>query len=92
MTTKTRTPIKTVAQLKTILAHGDPQDFFINLGGIRSSKGIQLVESRKGSKLARFSILNEIDGTYQTLDETQLFDTSRTHIGYAMERGNFYSY
>lgn len=75
-----------IAELRDDNPENDPKDFFIYLGGMRSSKSIQLREG----KTLRFNIVNEIDDSEQTLTEVQLF--TRSNIGEAMTHGNFYAY
>lgn len=66
----------------------DPKDFFIDLGGIKSSKSIQYLPTKKGNP--RFAILNEIDDTRQTLSKEQLY--IKSNIGAAIKAGNFWAY
>lgn len=92
--TKATTPtcIKSIEHLIEYLAidneENDPKDFFINLGGMRSSKSIQYLPTKKGAP--RFAILNEIDDTRQTLSKEQLY--IKSNIGYSIDHGNFYAY
>lgn len=60
-------------------------DFFINFGIARSSKNI----TYDGNM---FYIVNEIDGSDQTLDAKQLFNEDYTNIGKAIKQGQFYQY
>jgi hypothetical protein len=77
--------VKSVNQLKTILADGETKDFFILLHfGLRSSKAI----SFDGDNT--FYVLNEIDGTEQELTEQELMDSDITNIGKAINNGAFY--
>lgn len=77
--------VKSVNQLKTILADGETKDFFILLNfGLRSSKAI----SFDGDNT--FYVLNEIDGTEQELTEQELMDSDITNIGKAINNGAFY--
>ena len=79
------TQVKSVNQLKTILADGETKDFFILLNyGLRSSKAI----SFDGDNT--FYVLNEIDGTEQELTEQELMDSDITNIGKAINNGAFY--
>lgn len=79
--------VKSVNQLKTILADGETKDFFIMLNfGLRSSKAI----SFDGDNT--FYVLNEIDGTEQELTEQELMDSDITNIGKAINNGAFYLY
>ena len=74
-------------QLKTMIAEGT-HDFFIVLnGGFRSSK-----EMDNSPKTGKFYILNEIDGTEQTLNEKELLDRNYTNIGFAMTQGALFAY
>lgn len=77
--------VKSMDQLKTILADGETKDFFIQLHfGLRSSKAI----SFDGDNT--FYVLNEIDGTEQELTEQELMDSDITNIGKAINSGAFY--
>lgn len=79
------TQVKSVNQLKTILADGETKDFFILLNyGLRSSKAI----SFDGDNT--FYVLNEIDGTEQELTEQELMSSDITNIGKAINNGAFY--
>lgn len=60
-------------------------DFFISFGMARSSKFITYYNGI-------FSIVNEIDGSEQSLDSEQLFDEEYTNIGRAIKDGKFYMY
>lgn len=60
-------------------------DFFISFGIARSSKFITYYNGI-------FSIVNEIDGSEQSLDSEQLFDEEYTNIGKAINAGQFYMY
>jgi hypothetical protein len=63
-----------------------PIECFIALrGNARSSKRISY-----DSEAEIFEILNEIDGTFQELNEMELFSLS--NIGYAIKNGAFYQY
>ena len=79
--------VKSVNQLKTILADGETKDFFILLHfGLRSSKAI----SFDGDNT--FYVLNEFDGTEQELTEQELMDSDITNIGKAINNGALYLY
>lgn len=78
-------PIKSVADLIGFLKDGEWHDFFINLGGVRSSKAIKLRPSGKS-----VTVVNEIDDTRQVLHITSLY--TRSNIGQAIDDGNFYAY
>lgn len=79
--------VKSVNQLKTILADGETKDFFILLNfGLRSSKAI----SFDGDNI--FYVLNEIDDTEQVLTEQELMNSDITNIGKAINNGAFYQY
>lgn len=75
--------VESVQQLKELSI--ESTEFFINLGGIRSSKLIRYDEGEK-----QFYIFNYIDDTDNTLTEEQLMNTSETNIGEAITNGNFY--
>ena len=60
-------------------------DFCIFNGLFRSSKYIECDDNI-------FYIVNEIDGSEQTLTDTELFDTEYTNIGEAIKKGTFYQY
>lgn len=79
--------IRTVAELREACNDFSYTDFFIALGGIRSSKEIMLSSSRKNSI---FLINNCIDDSEQDLNEKQIMDARYTNIGEAMKKGNFY--
>lgn len=77
--------IKSINQLKDILADGEVKDFFILLNyGLRSSK----VMSYDGDNT--FYVLNEIDDTEQELTEQELMNNDLTNIGKAINNGAFY--
>ena len=77
--------VKSVNQLKAILADGETQDFFILLnGGLRSSKTI----SFDGDDT--FYVENSIDDTEQELTASELMDSDLTNIGKAISNGAFY--
>jgi hypothetical protein len=80
------TKIASLEQLKK-LATDSPLDCFIVLGGgmLRSSKSVLYNEGV-------FSVVNEIDGTEQTLTEEEVMDENFTNIGVAMLKGGFYAY
>lgn len=79
------TQVKSINQLKDILADGEVKDFFILLNyGLRSSKAM----SYDGDNT--FYVLNEIDGTEQELTEQELMDDDITNIGKAINNGAFY--
>lgn len=81
------TKITSASQLITLLQEtpDEPQEFFINLGGIRSSKAIQLRPNGKS-----FYVHNEVDDTRQVLTPESLY--TRSNIGKAMQTNNFYAY
>jgi len=72
--------VKSVAELK-LLAGGDyGADCFITLnGGLRSSKHIEWLPKKQ-----KFYVLNEIDGSEQSLTEAELFTES--NIGEAIKK------
>lgn len=79
--------VKSMDQLKSILADGETKEFFILLnGGLRSSKTI----SYDGDNT--FYVLNEIDDTEQVLTEQELMNNDLTNIGKAINNGAFYQY
>lgn len=81
------TRVTTTAQLQEMIANG-VHDFFIQLNyGGRSSKFMDY-----SPKTGKYYILNEIDGTKQTLGEKNLFNRKHTNIGYAIQQGSFFSY
>jgi len=81
------TQVKTVQQLKQMISEG-VHDFFIQLNyGARSAKFVDYSTRDK-----RFYIENEIDGSKQRLNETNLFNERHTNIGKAINAGAFYSY
>ena len=78
------TKIKSVEDLKS-RCYNEMNDFFIYLGIGRSSKDIYY-----DSDLNKFEIHNNIDDTEQLLTEGELF--TKSNIGEAITRGNFYKY
>ena len=79
------TQVKSINQLKDILADGETKDFFIQLNhGLRSSKSM----SYDGDNT--FYVLNNIDDTEQELTEQELMDDDITNIGKAINNGAFY--
>ena len=60
-------------------------DFFIGGGLLRSSKYMEYDDDL-------FYVVNEIDGSEQTLTSKELFDKDYTNIGFAINQGCFYSY
>lgn len=75
--------IKSIEELKSMCLQGQT-DFFIRLnGGLISKKEIIFAANR-------FCVLNLIDGTRQTLTETQINDDALTNIGKAIQLGAFY--
>jgi len=83
--------VNSIDELVGMLSDGSNlEEFFINLGGIRSSKNIYLDEDEKGNEV--FNVLNEIDDTTQILTREQLADTKYTNIGKAIIDGRFYRY
>lgn len=79
--------MKKISSLKELIEaiENGHNDFFINFGIARSSKNI----TYDGNI---FYIVNEIDGSDQTLDAKQLFDENYTNIGKAIKQGQFYQY
>lgn len=81
------TQVKTTEQLKKMISQG-VHDFFIQLNyGARSSKFMDF-----DTRDRRFVIENEIDGSKQRLNETNLFNERHTNIGKAINAGAFYAY
>lgn len=79
------TKITNITQLKKAVKGGQ-HEFFIDLGGIRSSKHIEYDDERN-----MFLITNEIDSSQEDLTPKEIFDDKITHIGTAILAGNFYS-
>jgi len=73
--------IKTIEKLKKLAANG-LECFILLNGGLRSSKYISYDPDRK-----TFYVLHYIDGSDETLTESQILDSVRTNIGEAMEKG-----
>lgn len=84
--TNTYTKITSVEQLKSFCTD-ETSDFFIWLGGARSSKDIYF-----DSESEKFLITNCIDDSEQDLTEEELMDDSYTNIGTAITNGTFYKY
>lgn len=76
--------ISSIDDLMASLQSGEWHAFFINLGGMRSSKDIRLVKPN------HVIVFNNIDDTMQTLTLKQL--STRSNIGQAITGGNFYAY
>ena len=78
--------IKNLEHLRK-LTDGKSQKFHIRLiGWIKSVKRI-----RYDTKLNRFSVFNEIDGTRQLLTPDEIMDKNFTNIGEAINKRAFYS-
>ena len=78
--------IESVEQLKK--EAGEGAGFFIQLrNGVRSSKYISWNEEFK-----RFTICNEIDGSFQDLKEKHILKDSKGNIGAAIKLGALYKY
>jgi hypothetical protein len=76
--------IKSVKHLRDVVKRGDHEFFIVLANGFaRSSKNIVLDGTR-------FSVVNEIDDSEQTLTARELFTLS--NIGTAITRGCFYRY
>lgn len=60
-------------------------DFCISNGLLRSSKYMEYDDNT-------FYIVNEIDGSEQTLTSKELFDKNYTNIGISINNGTFYAY
>ena len=81
------TQVKSLDQLKEMIANG-VHDYFIQLNhGLRSSKFIDY-----SPETGKYYILNEIDGTKQTLNEKHLMNRDYTNVGYALTVGALYAY
>ena len=84
------TKIKDLKHLKEICTNEDnePVDCFINLGGLRSSKGINYIDKDVEGK---WYVFHEIDGEdeYYNTDKDML---TSTNIGAALKAGNLYAY
>lgn len=76
--------INSVEELIEEIKSGN-NDFFISNGLFRSSKYIECDDDI-------FYIVNEIDGSEQTLTTKELFNGDYTNIGVAINNGCFYSY
>lgn len=76
--------INSVEELIEEIKSGN-NDFFIGNGLFRSGKYIECDDDN-------FYIVNEIDGTEQTLTKKQLFDEDYTNIGTSINKGSFYAY
>lgn len=76
--------INSVEELIEEIKSGN-NNFFIGNGLLRSSKYIECDDDT-------FYIVNEIDGTEQTLTAKQLFDEDYTNIGISINNGTFYTY
>jgi len=81
------TKIESVEKLKEACMN-QCVDFFIQLNfGIRSSKCISY-----DSIHDLFWVLNEVDGSEQSLTPEQIMDEDYTNIGKAIKYGAFYKY
>jgi len=80
------TKITSVEHLKS-LCTDDTNEFFIWLGGARSSKDIFF-----DSESEKFLITNCIDDSEQELTAEELMDGANTNIGTAITNGTFYKY
>lgn len=81
------TKVTSIKQLREMVEN-DYFDYFVALNyGLRSSKTICMNDDGE-----RFDIVNEIDGTEQTLSEEELMDRDLTNIGYAIQNGALYCY
>ena len=81
------TKVKSLDHLKEMLAgtEGNPLDFCISNGLVRSSKSLMLDNGK-------VNIFNEIDETTQLLTFDELNDKNVTNIGIAIGMGYFYKY
>lgn len=85
-TTPWCTKITTIKQLINSITKGKTE-YFISLAGgiIKSSKDINY-----NPKTKKFWIMNNIDGTTQTLTHKQLMDQKWTNIGLSIKNNGFY--
>lgn len=79
--------VRSLAHLITILSDDDQHKFYIqlNLGAI-SRKEISMT----GNGRKKFHISNNIDGSTQTLTETQIMSKKHTNIGEAIRKLAFW--
>lgn len=79
--------IKSIKELKELSSGDEPLECFITLAGglVKSSKSI-LYHNKK------FSVVNEIDGTEQSLTEKQLKDPTYTNIYTAIKNKALFAY
>lgn len=85
--TRKITRVKSLDELKQI-CDGRMRDFFIQLNfGIRSTKAISYDRSTD-----KFYIVNIIDDSEQELSSKEIMDENNSHIGKAIELGEFYQY
>lgn len=78
-----RIKVKDATHLRELI-ETKSKHFFIQLNfGLRSSKFISMDGDH-------FCVLNEIDGTEDYLNESDLFDESLTNIGKAIRLGAFF--
>ena len=74
--------IRTIQQLKELTTKGGLECFILLNGGLKSSKYISYDPDRK-----TFYVLHYIDGSDETLTESQILDSDYCNIGEAMEKG-----
>lgn len=81
------TQVKSLDQLKEMIANG-VHDYFIQLEfGARSSKFLDYSPDSD-----KYYIINEIDGSKQRLGEKNLMNRKYTNVGYAITIGALYAY
>ena len=80
--------VKNLQDLKRLIGEKNKHDFFIMLNyGLRSSKFIDY-----DYDTGMFYVMNEIDGSEQTLSEKEIMDEDFTNIGKALDYGALYAY
>ena len=79
--------INNIEQLDFLLEKLEQVDCFISLnGGIRSSKSVWKQED------GVYTILNEIDDSEINLTKDEMFNTQKTLVGEAMNKGSLFLY
>ena len=78
--------INSLDELRSACEIDQPRDFFISLAGgmARSSKSITIDDH------GLFHVMNEIDGSVQSLNPETIF--SQSNIGEAISKGALYTY
>lgn len=82
--------IDSYEKLKNILRGDECHELFIQTGTGRSWKTMSLDDEGETKKDDLFYVLNQIDETEQTLTGEELFDSEKTNIGKALEKGELY--